>query len=437
MTTPDAVPESDKSVDPSGAAAADPAVEAAMRILTAGTAHCIDADELRAKLASGRRLRVKLGIDPTASDIHLGHTVVLQKLRQFQDLGHLAVLIIGDFTARVGDPTGRSATRPPLSAEEVAAHAHTYVDQVTAVLDFSPDKIELVHNADWLSTMDMADVLRLTGRTTVARIMERDDFANRFRDGVAIALSELLYPLLQGTDSVEVRADVELGGTDQLFNNLMGRQLQGAAGMEPQVVITMPLLEGLDGEKKMSKSLGNYVGIAEPANEQFGKLMSIPDALMPRYFALVTGWSPDRVEATVAALADGSMAAVEGKRLLARTVVDLYHGAGAGETAEAEFNRVFKAGEIPSDLTECVISASEFPIRLARLLAVAGLVPSNKEGRRKIEQGGVRIAGEKVSDPDLEVDAPTVDGQTLQVGKRAWARILVVGPSARPPDESG
>lgn len=400
-------------------------VDDALRVLTAGTVHCIDPDELREKLTSGRQLRVKLGIDPTASDIHLGHTVVLHKLRQFQDLGHVAVLIIGDFTARVGDPTGRSATRPPLSAAEVEAYAQTYIDQVKAVLDFSPDRLELVHNADWLAGMDMADILRLTGRTTVARIMERDDFATRFRDGVAIALSELLYPLLQGTDSVEVRADVELGGTDQLFNNLMGRQLQGAAGMDPQVVMTTPLLEGLDGEKKMSKSLGNYIGIAEPPGQQFGKLMSIPDLLMPRYFALATGWSPDRVEQTLAALADGSMAPVEAKRLLARTIADLYHGPGAGDAAEAEFDRVFKAGQLPSDLPEREVGATEFPMRLARLLARLELVSSNKEGRRKIEQGGVKMAGEKVTDPDLEVTAADADGQVLQVGKRSWARVVV------------
>ena len=400
-------------------------VDDALRVLTAGTVHCIDPDELRTKLMSGRPLRVKLGIDPTASDIHLGHTFVLHKLRQFQDLGHIGVLIIGDFTARVGDPTGRSATRPPLSGAEVEAHAQTYIDQVKAVLDFSPDRLEMVHNADWLAKLDMTDVLRLTGRTTVARIMERDDFATRFRDGVAIALSELLYPLLQGTDSVEVRADVELGGTDQLFNNLMGRQLQSAAGMEPQVVMTTPLLEGLDGEKKMSKSLGNYVGIAEPAIEQFGKVMSIPDTVMPQYFALATGWQPDQVDETVAALADGSLSPVAAKRLLARTIADLYHGSGAGESAEAEFDRVFKAGEIPSELPERPVPLAEFPMRLARVLALVELVSSNKEGRRKIEQGGVKIAGEKVTDPDLEVTAAEVDGRVLQVGKRAWARVRV------------
>jgi tyrosyl-tRNA synthetase len=255
--------------------------------------------------------------------------------------------------------------------------------------------------------------------------MERDDFSQRFRDGVSIALSELLYPLLQGTDSVEVRADVELGGTDQLFNNLMGRQLQSAAGMAPQVVMTTPLLEGLDGVKKMSKSVGNYVGISEPPAEQFGKLMSIPDPLMPRYFALTTGWGPDRVAEVTTALADGSLAPVAAKRLLGRTIADLYHGPGAGEAAEAEFDRVFKAGSVPTDVPDRDVARSEFPMRLARLLAVAGLVESNKEGRRKIEQGGVRLAGEKVSDPDLELDADAVDGRTLQVGKRAWARVVV------------
>lgn len=400
-------------------------IDEQLGILTAGTVHCIDRDGLTAKLGQGRPLRIKLGIDPTASDIHLGHTVVLHKLRQFQDLGHRAVLIIGDFTARVGDPTGRSATRPALSAAEVEAHARTYVEQVRAVLDFAADKLELVRNADWLGGMDMADVLRLTGRTTVARIMERDDFSQRFRDGEPIALSELLYPLLQGTDSVEVQADVELGGTDQLFNNLMGRQLQNAAGMEPQVVITTPLLEGLDGEKKMSKSLGNYVGIAEPPAEQFGKLMSIPDQLMPRYFELTTGWSPDEVGSTLAALADGSLAPVAAKRLLGRTIAELYHGVGAGAAAEAEFDRVFKANEVPTEVPDRIVAPAEFPMRLARLLALVDLVPSNKEGRRKIEQGGVRLAGDRVADPDLEVDAGTVDGQLVQVGKRAWARVVV------------
>ena len=400
-------------------------VDEQLRILTAGTVDCITGGDLRRKLETGRPLRVKLGIDPTASDIHLGFAVVLRKLRQFQDLGHVAVLIIGDFTARVGDPSGRSATRPRLTPEQVDAHAATYVDQVRGILDFTPGRLEIVRNSDWLAPMDMADVLRLMARTTVARIMERDDFARRFAEGAPIALSELLYPMLQGTDSVQVRADVELGGTDQLFNNLMGRQLQEAAGQESQVVLTTPLLEGLGGVAKMSKSLGNVVGIAEPPAEQFGKLMSIPDVLMPSYFRLTTGWLPDRVDATLEELRAGALAPVAAKRLLARTVVDLYHGGGAGAAAEAEFERVFKEGAAPSELPDVTVPAAEFPMRMARLLAVCALVPSNKEGRRKIEQGGVWIGDDRVTDPDLEVTAAAVDGRRVRVGKRAQARVLV------------
>ncbi len=287
--------------------------------------------------------------------------MVLRKLRQFQDLGHVAVLIIGDFTARVGDPSGRSATRPPLTPEQVDAHATSYVDQVQGILDFTPGRIEVVRNSSWLAPMDMVDVLRLTARTTVARIMERDDFSTRFAEGSPIALSELLYPLLQATDSVEVRADVELGGTDQLFNILMGRHLQSQAGQDPQVVLTTPLLEGLDGVQKMSKSLGNYIGIAEPPGEQFGKLMSIPDALMPRYFQLTTGWLPEQVEATLEDLRTGALTPVAAKRLLARTVVDLYHGDGAGEQAEAEFDRVFKDHAVPTDVEEREVAGSDLP----------------------------------------------------------------------------
>ncbi len=400
-------------------------MEHQLRVLTAGAVDCITEAELAARLGAGRPLRVKLGIDPTASDIHLGFAVVLRKLRQFQDLGHVAVLILGDFTARVGDPSGRSATRPPLTPEQVDAHATTYVDQVQGILDFTPGRIEVVRNSSWLATMDMADVLRLTARTTVARIMERDDFATRFADGSPIALSELLYPLLQASDSVEVRADVELGGTDQLFNILMGRHLQAVAGQDPQVVLTTPLLEGLDGVQKMSKSLGNYIGIAEPPGEQFGKLMSIPDALMPRYFQLTTGWLPDQVEATLDDLATGKLLPVAAKRLLGRTVVGLYHGEGAGERAEAEFDRVFKDHAVPTDVEERMIAGADLPTEWYRFLALTGLATSNKDARRKIEQGAVRLDQEKVADPDGEVTAGDVDGRLLSVGKRAWARVRV------------
>lgn len=400
-------------------------VEDQIKILTAGTVDVISEADLRKKLSAGKPLRVKLGIDPTASDIHLGFTVVLRKLRQFQDLGHTAVLIIGDFTAQVGDPTGRSVTRPPLTQEQVDAHAATYVEQVQSILDFTPGRIEIVRNSEWLSKIDMAGVLRLMSQTTLARILERDDFTKRYQEGSPISLSELVYPLMQGWDSVQVRADVELGGTDQLFNNLMGRQLQVAEGQAPQVVIATPLLEGLDGVKKMSKSLGNYIGIAEAPGEQFGKLMSIPDALMPRYFALTTGWLPERVAAIVASIESGELAPVAAKRLLARTIVDLYHGEGAGKSAEDEFDRIFKDGSAPTDVQEFVIKSGEFPITLARLLATAGLATSNKEGRRKIEQGGVRIEGEKVTDPDVEVTVDEINGKLLQLGKRAWARVIV------------
>jgi tyrosyl-tRNA synthetase len=399
-------------------------VDEQVRILTAGAVDVISEADLRRKLERDRPLRVKLGIDPTASDIHLGFAVVLRKLRQFQELGHTAILIIGDFTAQVGDPSGKSATRPRLSREEVDGYARTYVQQATRIL--LPEQLEIRTNSEWLGSMGIEDVLRLAARTTVARMLERDDFARRYRDGAAISVMELLYPLLQGWDSVMVQADVELGGTDQLFNNLVGRTLQEQEGQEAQVVLTTPLLEGLDGVQKMSKSLGNFVGIAEAPEEQFGKLMSLPDELMPRYFTLATGWHPDLVEETVAALRDGTLAPMQAKRLLARTIVDLYHDDGAGPAAEAEFDRVFKAHEVPTDVPEHVLDASEAldgRIRLTNVLRQAGLASSNKEGRRLIEQGGVRRDGAVVEDPDTAWTLAELDGALLQVGRRRWTRI--------------
>jgi len=405
-------------------------IDEQIRILGAGAVDLISEADLRRKLERGTPLRVKLGIDPTASDIHLGFAVVLRKLRQFQDLGHIAVLIIGDFTAQVGDPSGRSATRPRLTKEQVDAHAETYLEQVRRILVFDPDRLEVHRNASWLAPMDMEAVLRLTASTTVARMLERDDFAKRYAGGSPISLTEFLYPLLQGQDSVEVRADVELGGTDQLFNNLMGRTLQGQQGQEGQVVLTTPLLEGLDGTNKMSKSLGNYIGIAEAPPEQFGKLMSLPDALMPRYFLLTTGWHPDRVDEVTGALAAGDLKPVEAKRLLARTVIDLYHGDGAGEAAESEFDKVFRAHEAPTDVPEHTLDLSECVdgrIRLAHLLRQAGLVASNKEGVRMIGQGAVRLDGTVTADAEATVAPAEVDGVLVQVGKRRWARIRVHG----------
>jgi tyrosyl-tRNA synthetase len=402
-------------------------VTEALRILRAGTVDCITEDELRDKLAAGRPVRVKLGLDPTASDIHLGSAVVLRKLRQFQDLGHVAVLIIGDFTARVGDPSGRSTVRPPLSAEEIAAHAGTYVEQAKRILLPDRDRLEVRYNSEWLAGMDMADVLRLTSRVTVARLLERNDFAERYQAGAPISLTELLYPLLQGWDSVTVEADVELGGTDQLFNNLMGRLLQEQLGQEPQVVLTTPLLVGISGSEKMSKSLGNYVGITEPPDEQFGKLMRIPDELMAPYFELTTGWHPDRVSEVLTQLAHAEAderAAL--KRRLAQGVVDLYHGEGAGVRAEAEFDRVFKDHAAPSEVDELVLPAEELRdgrIEVAKLLALAGLVGSNREGRRKITEGGVYLDDERVSDPELAVAPADVDGRLLRLGRRSWVRI--------------
>ena len=399
-------------------------VDEAVGLLSAGAVNLITEGELRAKLARGRALRVKLGIDPTASDIHLGFAVVLRKLRQFQDLGHAAVLILGDFTARVGDPTGRSATRPPLTKEQVDAHLETYQQQAGLIL--RTDRLEVRRNSEWLDTLGVEGVLRLAGSATVAQMLERDDFQKRFRAGQPISVMELLYPLLQGWDSVMVEADVELGGSDQLFNNLVGRQLQETQGQEPQVVLTTPLLEGLDGVQKMSKSLGNYVGITEPPAEQFGKLMKIPDTLLPRYLELATGWDPDRSEAEIARLQSGETHPNAAKRLLARTVVDLYHGDGAGEAAEAEFNRVFKAHEAPADVPVFRLEPEHLVdgrIRLGRLLALAGLVSSNSEGRRKITEGGVRIDGERVADPDAEFSPDELADRLVQVGRRSWVRI--------------
>jgi tyrosyl-tRNA synthetase len=400
-------------------------VDRQLELLTAGAVDVISEAELRKKLESGRPLRVKLGIDPTASDIHLGFAVVLRRMRLFQDLGHLAVLIIGDFTAMVGDPSGKSTTRPRLSKEEVDAHAQTYIDQAARILDQSPDKLEVVRNSSWLASIDMEAVLRMTAQVTVAQMLVRYDFSKRYRGGAPISLMEFLYPLLQATDSVEVRADVELGGTDQLFNLIMGRQLQKSAGQEAQIVLTTPLLVGLDGEQKMSKSLGNYVGIAEIPSEQFGKLMSIPDAAMPAYFQYATDWPPEQVAEVTRQLAAGEIHPNAGKRLLARSVVELYHGADAGQAAEADFDRMFKAHEAPQDLPEKTLSGG--PRKLSKVLFEAGLAASGREAVRLIGDGAVKIDGGTVTG-DQEFEAADLDARVVQVGKRKWARIRWTGP---------
>jgi tyrosyl-tRNA synthetase len=394
--------------------------------LTQGAVDLISEKELDAKLAEGRPLRVKLGIDPTASDIHLGFAVVLRKLRQFQDAGHLAVLILGDFTARIGDPSGRSATRVPLSAEDIDRNATSYVEQMTQILD--PERLEVRRNSEWLGAMGVEDVLRLTSRTTVARMLERDDFAKRYRDGISITVTEFLYPLMQGWDSVMVRADVELGGTDQLFNLLVGRQLQEHEGQAPQIVLTTPLLPGIGGGPKMSKSLGNYVGIAEPGPEQFGKLMSIPDDLLPMYLQYATAWPQARVDEVVAQLQSGALHPNAAKRLLARTVVDLYHGDGAGAAAEAHFDRLYKQHELPAEIAEVHPLATPMP--LSKLLVASGLAPSVREARRQIAQKGVRV------DNDVVIDDTVIDpaglpaaGVVLSHGRRHHVRVV---PASRP-----
>jgi tyrosyl-tRNA synthetase len=352
---------------------------------------------------------------------------VLRKLRQFQDAGHVAVLILGDFTARIGDPSGRSATRPPLSAEQIDAHARTYVEQITQILDPDPARLEVRRNSEWLGTMGVEDVLRLTSHATVARMLERDDFANRYRGGVPITITEFLYPLMQGWDSVMVHADVEIGGTDQLFNLLVGRNLQSHEGQEPQIVLTLPLLQGLAGGPKMSKSLGNYVGIAEPPAEQFGKLMSIPDELLPDYFQYTTGWAQPDIDAVTRQLARGELHPNAAKRLLARSVVDLYHGDGSGAAAEAQFDRVFKQHELPPR-DEMVRFVIERPMPLSRVLAAAGLVASNREGARKIKEGGVRMDGDVVKeDVVLDPSSLPAEGVVLQVGRRQWAVVVPSG----------
>jgi tyrosyl-tRNA synthetase len=396
-------------------------VDRQLELLTANAVDVISEAELRTKLERGVPLRVKLGIDPTSSDIHLGFAVVLRRLRLFQDLGHTAVLIIGDFTAMVGDPSGKSVTRPRLTRDEVDAHAETYLTQVGAILDTNPAKLEVRRNSEWLAPLDMEDVLRLTSQVTVARMLERDDFAKRYASGVAISLMEFLYPLLQGMDSVEIHADVELGGTDQLFNLLMGRHLQERADQAAQVVLTTPLLVGLDGVQKMSKSLGNYIGIQEPAREQFGKVMKIPDELLPAYFRYATAWEPELIDATIAELEAKTLHPNAAKRMLARTVVDLYHEAGAGDAAEAEFDRVFKAHEQPSDMPEFTLASGT---TWTALLAETGLAPSKREAGRLIKQGGVKCDGAAVTDAD---GAAPEGEHVVQVGRRNWARILVGG----------
>jgi tyrosyl-tRNA synthetase len=392
-------------------------IDRQLRLLTANAVDVISEAELRRKLERDTPLRVKLGIDPTASDIHLGFAVVLRRLRTFQDFGHKAVLILGDFTAMVGDPSGKSATRPRLSKEEVDAHAQTYVEQIGEILDTSPERLEVRRNSEWLAPLGMEDILRLTSQVTVARMMERDDFARRYAGGVAISLMEFLYPLLQGLDSVDVRADVELGGTDQLFNLIMGRHLQEREGQEPQVVLTTPLLVGLDGEQKMSKSLGNYIGINDTPADQFGKVMSIKDQLLPMYFRHATAWDPDRIDDAVGSLESGALHPNAAKRSIGRAVVDLYHGEGAGAEAEAEFDRMFKEHKAPSETPEHAFPSGTTWVNA---LFETKLATSKRDAGRLIAQGGAHSDGEVVAGDGVVPDG----AHTVRVGRK-WARFIV------------
>lgn len=369
-------------------------------------------------------LRVKLGIDPTAPDIHIGHTVVINKLKAFQDLGHVVQLVIGDFTGRIGDPTGKSETRKSLSEEDVQENAKTYIEQLFKVLD--PEKTEIHYNSTWLSVLSFTKVIELAAKTTVARMLEREDFSNRYKEGQPISLHEFFYPLMQGYDSVILESDVELGGTDQTFNLLMGRQLQKEFGQEEQVILTMPLLEGLDGVKKMSKSLGNYIALADSPNEMFGKSMSIPDELMMKYFELATTLSVDEVQKLAKGLQNGSVHPRDAKMLLGFTLVKSYYGMTEAEKAEHHFKTVFRERVIPEDIREVAINKDDLEngeLWIIPLLTNLGLVSSNGEARRMVQQGGVRINQEKVEDVNLRIEVK--EGMVLQVGRRKFAKIQI------------
>jgi tyrosyl-tRNA synthetase len=390
-----------------------------MEELKRGADEILVESELVERLEAGARLRVKTGFDPTAPDLHLGHTVLINKMRHFQEFGHEVIFLIGDFTGLIGDPSGRSATRPPLTPEEVRVNAETYKKQVFKILD--PDHTRVMFNSEWMGRMDAAGLIQLAARHTVARMLERDDFAKRYAEGRPIAIHEFLYPLVQGYDSVAMKADVELGGTDQKFNLLVGRQLQQAHGQRPQVVLTTPLLEGLDGVQKMSKSLGNYVGIDEPPGEMFGKLMSISDDLMWRYFDLLSFRPKRDVLALGRAVAEGRNPR-DVKFELARELVARFHGEAEAERAQGEFVARFQRGALPEDLPEVAISCGQGAVGIADILRQAQLTGSNSEAFRMISQGAVRVDGVRVVDREVELPEGTY---VVQVGKRRVARVVL------------
>jgi tyrosyl-tRNA synthetase len=392
--------------------------------LLIGTEHVVPAEELDRKLALGRPLRVKLGLDPTAEHVTLGWAVVLRKLRQFQDAGHTAVLIVGDFTARVGDPSGKSETRPRLEKDEVKAYAERLLGQFAHIV--SDQRLEVRYNSEWLEPMTMEDVLGLTSRYTVARMLERDDFAKRYAGGRPISVMEFLYPLMQAYDSVAVQADVELGGTDQLFNLLVGREIQRDFGQEPQVAVTMQLLEGLDGVQKMSQSLGNFVGITEAPEEMFGKLMRIPDPLIAKYVLLAAGSTPEEAARVGAGIEAGTAHPAQAKRAMANAVVALYHGEDAARRAEAHFDAAHVEHAIPEDVPEAPLpegAIRDGRVWLPRLLVEIGFANSNADARRHIESGSVRLDLQPLTDPTAELRPQELAGRTLSVGRRRFLRF--------------
>ncbi|ADH85616.1 tyrosine--tRNA ligase [Desulfurivibrio alkaliphilus] len=392
--------------------------------LSRGAVQVVSPEDLRKKLLraeeTGVPLRVKAGFDPTAPDLHLGHTVLIQKMKHFQDLGHQILFLIGDFTGRIGDPTGKSETRKPLSAEDVARNAETYKEQVFKILD--PDKTQVVFNSSWLNELSSQDFIKLAAQLTVARMLEREDFKQRFVNEKPIGVHEFLYPLIQGYDSVALKADIELGGTDQLFNLLTGRDLQRVWGQDPQVVITMPLLEGLDGVNKMSKSLANYIGICENADDIYGKTMSMPDSLMFRYYELLSDLSPAEIDRLKAEMEAGRAHPKEVKQQLARELTARFHGQDAAQRAAANFDKVFKQHELPEDLPEITLPAGDQAVWLPRLLVDAGLVKGTGEARRMIGQQAVSVNGEKVA--EVEATVAAAGEVLLKVGKRRFCRVI-------------
>lgn len=398
-------------------------VKEAMATIKRGVDTLLIEEDLEQKLArsqaTGTPLRCKLGLDPTAPDIHIGHTVVLNKLRQLQDLGHTVIFLIGDFTASIGDPSGRNITRPPLSREQIEVNAKTYLDQTSLVLD--REKTEIRYNSEWSDKMTATDMIKLASRYTLARLLERDDFAKRYAEQAPIAMHELLYPLMQGYDSVALKADMELGGSDQRFNLLVGRELQRQYEQEPQCILTMPLLVGLDGVNKMSKSKHNYIGITDKPNDMFGKVMSISDELMWNWYDLLSLKSNNEIATLKSECANGRNPR-DAKVLLAKEIVERFHDKTAADAAEVEFNNRFRAGEMPSEIPEVNVAATDGEIGIGKLIKEAGMVASVSEANRNVDQGGVRVNGERVSDRGLKLKAGTY---TIQVGKRKWAKVTV------------